>query len=86
MRKIKKYADLIIQIGDTYTLSDGVYKVLTATSKMLGASASTLYLGKKIYHMENVETKEIKYIPISELEKELPKYNEVVQLERKVSQ
>ncbi len=81
MRKIEKLRNnLIIQIGWVYTYESRDYKVLTATSEMLGDSGHTLNLTEPVYWLEDIETKEVIFVPEKVLKRELPLYNEVVML------
>lgn len=81
MRKIEKLNNhLIIQIGDTYSLGDGDYKVLTSTSELIGEHSDSITMTIPVYHLQNIKTEEVVYVPRKSLEKILPKYNEVVRL------
>lgn len=81
MGKIEKTRNhLIIQIGWVYTYRDRDYKVLTATSEILGDNGHTINLTEFVYWLEDTETKEIIHVPEKVLRKELPLYNEVVMI------
>lgn len=82
MHQIKEYCErLIIQVGHIYTLSDGDYKVLTATAEMRNMSMiNTLQMQELVYHMKNTETNGIRYITKEKLEKEIRQHNEVSHL------
>lgn len=81
MRKIKKHRDhLIIRVGEVYTYGGRDYKVLTATSEIIDGHGHNINMTSLTFHLENIETGEIKFVSEGILKSELPLENEVIQL------
>lgn len=81
MHQVKEYCEkLIIQMGHIYTLSDGDYKVLTATAEMLNVLTGDMQMQGPVYHMQNTKTTGMRYITKEKLEKEIRQHNEVSHL------
>lgn len=58
----------IIQPGETYEIEGVLYKVLTATSQIVGEDVNGLAMTEPVYWLDNVETNERVYMRKSELE------------------
>lgn len=58
----------IIQPGEVYEIDGVDFKVITATSKILEDGPLGLKMSHPVFHLENVETKEMVYIPEKELQ------------------
>lgn len=61
----------ILQPGETYELDGVPYKLITATSHMIGASADGIGLSEPLYWLDNLETNERVYMGEKELEAKL---------------
>lgn len=81
MRWIKEYRDrLIIQTGHIYTLSDGDYKVLTATADMTQTFAYNAGMTELVFHMQNTKDHGMRYVTRRRLEREIRQHNRVTHL------
>ena len=58
----------IIQPGETYEIEGVSYKVITATSHIIGEDANGLQMTEPLFWLDNVETKERIYMGRKELE------------------
>lgn len=58
----------IIQPGEAYEIEGVLYKVLTATSQIIGEDVNGLAMTEPVYWLDNVETNERVYMRKSELE------------------
>lgn len=69
MKKPKFYRGRpIIQPGEIYEIDGVDYKVITATSEIIADNPDGLTMTELVYWLDNVETKERKYMWKSELE------------------
>ena len=64
----------IIQPGETYEIDGVLFKVITATSEIVGENQDQLNMTELVYWLDNVETNERVYMRKSELES---KFNEI---------
>ena len=68
MNKVKFFRGRpIIQIGETYEVDGVAYKVITATSTIIGETRNGIGMTEPLYWLDNVKTGERVYMPEKEL-------------------
>lgn len=75
MRKPKFYLGrAVICPGEMYDIDGVNYKIVTATTNLMGEDREGLLLSDLVYYLENIETKELSQMSESELRSKFVDY------------